>query len=1035
MWIANTAINRPVMAVMLIASLMMLGIVSMGRLSVDLFPKIDFPYVVVQTQLEGAAPEVIETEVTDALEEQINSLGGIESLTSISQEGSSQIRIEFGLQEDADVKSQEVRNKVDLALPNMPLDTEMPTVQKMDPDAAPVLTIMVSGDLTIGELTEYADKVIKERLQRISGVGGVQVLGGREREIRIWLDGYKLRSYGVTVQQVISSIKTQHAEIPGGRLETNRGHRELTIKTKGEVQSIDKFGEIVVAQRPLGPVFLRDIARIEDGLEDERTYAELNGVRGVALDVRRQSGENTVEVVNKVKAALDDLRGSAPKGVNIVLSQNVARFIESSIEDVKVDLAIAIGLVTLVTLVFLLNARATLIVATAIPASLFSTFFAFYILDFSINMLTMMALSVSIGLLVDDAIVVLESIHSHVEKGLPLKQAAKEGTAKVGGAVIAGTLAIMAVFVPIAFMDGIVGRFFYQYGLTITVSVGISLLVSLTLTPMLSARLLQKHEPKGLFKKFDEAYSSLESAYARLLHVALSHRWAVVVIAAIAIYAGVLFAGQVPLAFSSKTDRSEFTATVELPLGAGIEESKAVGKRVAQLISGVEHVETVFMSVGSGTSTQPNKIDYYIGITHKAERDVDFEPVMNEVRQLLLTRVPEAKSSRMTEISWVSGGSGGQFSNDIHVIVQGRELDVLNELTANLLRKMQSGSFKDIRRSYETGKPELQVEIDRDRAADLGISAKDLASVIQATVGGVDVSSYQEGGTRYDVRIRLEEENRDQIEKLNLIQVLSSDQTLIDIASVVNFHVADGPLQIDRMNRSRQISVYANAPPNVATGIVKAEMDKLLEETEFPPGYAYKYEGMSEQIVESAKAIGFALLMAIVALYVILASQFNSFGQPLVIMMTAPLSFVGAFAMLYFLGAELSLFAQIGIVALMGLVMKNGILIVDFANQSQVNGMPARLAIENAGKDRLRPVLMTACSTVFGMVPVAFSTADGAEFRNALGIIIIGGMSSSTLLTLFVVPTAYTFYDDIMFGIDRLTKKYTRAGDVQKEAS
>ncbi len=1027
MWLVRTSISRPVMAIMLIASLMMLGYISLGRLGVDLFPKIEFPYVVVQTTLEGASPEVIETEVTDPLEEEINSTAGIESLTSISKEGYSQVRVEFNLDADPDVKSQEVRNKVDQALRQMPTDAELPTVQKMDPDADPVITVMVSGDLPIGALTEYADKVLKERLQRIAGVGGVQIVGGRLREIRIWLDSYKLRAYGVTVQQVIDSIQKQHAEIPGGRLETQGGRRELTVKTKGEITDFEKFGDIVVSQRALGPVFVRDVARIEDGLEDERSYAELNGGRGVALEIRRQSGKNTVEVVNNINDALAELRTSAPAGVEIVTAKDVARFVESSIADVKVDLSLAIVLVVIVTMVFLMNARATVIVATAIPSALLSTFFAFYLLDFTVNMLTMMALSVAIGLLVDDAIVVLESIYSQMEDGVAPMEAAFKGTEKVFGAVIAGTLSIMAVFVPIAFMEGIVGRFFYQYGLTIVFSVGISLLVSLTLTPMLCSRMLSVQKPTGLFRIINIGHQHLESGYAWLLNKSLHRIWLVFTIAFLAIYMGVQFARQVPLAFSAKTDRSEFTASIELPLGTGVAETKEIGRRVAAQISRVEFVELVFMSIGSGADSQPNKVNFYIGILHKSKRDKNFQLVMDEIREMLKTEVPEARSSQMAEISWVSAGSGGAFSNDIYVIVQGSELDTLESITAEITNRMKKGSFRDISTSYEAGKPELHVEIDRERAADLGVSVRDVANVVRASVGGMDVTSFQEKGTRYDVRLRLEEGNRDQVEKLDLIQVTSGDGQLIDLASIVSFNLAQGPLQIDRLNRARQIGVFANAPPQVAVGTVKAEMDEILSTTEFPDGYSFKYEGQSEQIMKSAQAIGFAFVLAIVALYIILSSQFNSFGQPLVIMVTAPLSFVGAFALLYFLDGELSLFAQIGLIALMGLVMKNGILIVDFANQNLAKGLPVREAIEDAARERLRPVLMTACSTIFGMLPVAFSTSDGAEFRTALGMIIIGGMTSSTFLTLLVVPAAYIQYHKILglpgFVISSISKQ------------
>jgi HAE1 family hydrophobic/amphiphilic exporter-1 len=1016
MWIADLSIRKPVMTVMVIGGLMLMGYVSIDRLGVDLFPKVEFPYIAVQTILEGAAPGVMETEVTDPIEEEVNSIAGIQSLNSLSTDSLSMVMVEFELDEDPDIKAQEVRNKVDLAVSKLPLDTETPIVQKMDPNADPIVTIMISGDMTIKELTEYADKVVKERLQRVTGVGGIQILGGREKEIRFWLDAFSLRSYGITVQDIVNAVRMEHAEIPGGRLEARGRHSEFLIKTKGELLDVKDFENIVISRRNGGNIRVGDVARVIDGMEDERTYAELDGIPGVALDIRRQSGKNTVEVVHGIRKALQEIRREAPPGVSLVEAKDISRFIESSVRDVKVDLTIGIMLVVMVTLVFLLNVRATLIVATAIPTALISTFFAFYVLDFSINMLTMMALSVAIGLLVDDAIVVLESIYSHLEQGFTPAEAASKGTEKVGGAVIAGTLSVMGVFVPIAFMEGIVGRFFFQYGLTIVFSVGISLLVSLTLTPMLCSRLLKTGpDPRGMFLVFENVYQFVERIYQKLLKASLRQRWLIILAAVLATYGGANLASKIPLAFSAKTDRSEFTAHIQLPLGTGIEASKIVGQRVAKAISQVPHVNLVFMSIGSGSVSKVNEIDFYIGITPKADRDINFQYIMDEVRNLLPDTAPEAKSTNMAEVPWISGGGSSQFLNDVYLVFQGPDLVVLEDISGRVLNRMkESGNFKDIATSYELGNPEVHIDIDRERAADLGITVRNLATTIRAAVGGADITTFQKDASRYDVRIRLEESNRDQISKLNLIQVRSNTGSLVDLSNIADFTISSGPVQIERRNRARQIGVFANAPPGVAVGVVMEDADQIVAEAELPPGYSAEYEGQSEQTKESFEAITFAFGMALIILYMILASQFNSFGQPVVIMFTAPLSFIGAFAALYVFSGELSLFAQIGLIALMGLVMKNGILLVDYANQRRNEGSDSREAMLLAGQMRLRPVLMTAFSTIFGLIPVAFSTSDGAEFRNALGIIIIGGMFSSTMLTLLVVPVVYTLYDDVI---------------------
>ena len=1028
MWVADTSIKRPVMTVMVIGSLMLLGAVSISRLGVDLFPKVEFPFVVVQTKLDGASPEVIETEVTDLLEEEINATSSIKTLSSVSSDGFSSVNVEFTLDSSADVKTQEIRNKVDRVLPSLPSETEAPVVQKMDPDAEAVVTIMVSGNMHIKELTEYADKKIKERLQRLKGVGGVSIVGGREREVRIWVDAYKLRSYQVSIQDIVNAVQREHAEIPGGRLDVESGRGEFTIKTKGEVKQIRDFGEIVITRRGLGQIRVKDVARVADDMEDERTYAELNGQPGVALEVRRQSGTNTVAVVEEVHKELKKINQEAPPGVNIIAAKDISRFISSSIEDVRTDVILGIALVVIVTLSFLMNFRATIIVATAIPTAMISTFFAFYVLDFSINMLTMMALSVAVGLLVDDAIVVLESIYAHLEQGMSPAEAASKGTARVGGAVIAGTLSIMAVFIPIAFMEGIVGKFFYQYGLTIVFSVGISLLVSVTLTPMLCSRWLSRHEePTGLFGLFERAYQLVEALYQKLLRFSLRYRALIILFAFLSVYIGGQFASQIPMAFSSKTDRSEFSAQIEMPLGTGIAETKQVGKEVAEIIANVPHVNLVFMSIGSGTVSKTNIIDFYIGLVHKSQRDIDAQVILDQVRDTLKAAVPQAKSTQMAEIPWVSGGGGSELQTDMNVVVQGPELSVLQDLSEQILSQMRQKSiYKDVRSTFDLIKPEVHVEIDRKRAADLGISVRELASTIRATVGGQDITSFQQGGSRYDVRLRLEEGSRDKLNKLKLIQIRSANGNLIDLSNIATFNMTQVPVQIDRRNRSRQIGIIAMAPAGVAVGILKDDMDQILASLDMPPGYSFAYAGSSEQIEEVTAALSFAFGMALLALYMILASQFNSFGQPMVIMLTAPLSFVGAFTSLYLFKGELSLFAQIGLIALMGLVMKNGILLVDYANQVRDESSSAFEAMITAGKLRLRPVLMTAFSTISGMVPVAFSTSDGAEFRNALGLIIIGGLASSTFLTLLVVPVAYTLYDDLLRNVANLRSFISR---------
>lgn len=1024
MQLADTSIRRPVLAVMIIGALVVLGWLSLGRLGIDLFPNVEFPYVTVITTLEGASPDTIETEVTDIIEENVNTISGIKQLRSVSSEGYSQVNIEFELSENIDIKAQDVRDKIAIALQQLPDDVDRPIVEKVDPDAAPILSIVIASDMAIGELTTFADEVAKEAIQRVPGVGSVTLVGGREREMRIWLDASRMRAHGVTATDVVSAIGSEHVEIPGGRLEVDGRTREFGVKTMAEALVAEDFRNLVVrfnAGQP--PTRIRDVARVEDGLQEELTFALLNGRTGISLDVRRQSGRNTVEVAQAVKAEVEKLRSVAPAGVDIVITRDISRFIESSIRDVLKDLLIAVALVVLITYFFLLSWQATLIVATAIPASLISTFFMFYVFDFTINMLTLLALTVAIGLLVDDAIVVIESIQRDVDKGVDPYEAASKGTDRVGLAVLAGTFATLAVFVPIAFMSGVVGRFFLQYGLAIVFSVSVSLLVALTLTPMLSARFLKPVSSHWKILRPIEAFHlRMEAGYGRLINHAVRYRYLVLFAAFGTLIIGGWFAGQIPSGFTSRADRSEFQGAVELPLGYGIAESKLAATRIQSSLSEVAEVIDIFVTAGAGRQAKVNQLDLYVLLTPKQERTLDQFEIIDLARTALAEAVPLATKSSLTEVPWISGG--GIANADVEYVVRGTNLEEINAYVEPLMAAMQkSGAFVDVRSTYEFGRPELQIVVDRIRAGDLGVSARDLATVSRVMIGGVDVSTFESGGKRYDIRVRLDETQRQNLKQLELVQVRSANGTPIDIASLATLRIATGPAQIDRQDRARKISILANSGVGVSLGESVATLNELLLEQPLPAGMTSTFEGAARRLAETGKAIAFAFMLALIALYMVLASQFDRFAQPLVIMLTAPLSFSGAFAALYFGHQEMSLFAQIGLIALMGIVMKNGILLVDRANQLVAEGSSLEDAMMHAGPERLRPVLMTAFSAVFAMLPVAFAASDGAEWRNSMGFIILGGLTSSTLLTLVVVPAAYVLPADFQQARQWIVRK------------
>ncbi|MGE4035983.1 MAG: efflux RND transporter permease subunit [Parvularculaceae bacterium] len=1021
MWLVNLSIKRPVFAVMIIGALVVLGWISIGRLGVDLFPDVEFPYVSVTTTLEGASPDTMETEVSDVIEESVNTISGIKQLRSTSADGQSLVFIEFELEENVDVKAQDVRDKVNIALRDLPEDVDPPVIEKVDPDAAPILSVMISADAAIGEITTYADEVVKEAVQRLPGVGSVSIVGGRKREIRIWLDADRLRAFGVTADDVVRAVRSEHAEVPGGRLDVGGGRREFGAKTVSEAKTPAEFADLVVAFRDgAAPTRIGDVARVEDGLEDERTYAAFNGRPGVSLDIRKQSGRNTLEVSRAIHAEIERLRESAPAGYEMTVARDVSRFIESSVDDVTHELEIAIILVVIVTFFFLLSWRATLMVAIAIPTSLVSAFFAFEIFDFTINMLTLLALTVTIGLLVDDAIVVVESVQRDIDAGVPGEQAARDGTARVALAVLAGTFATLAVFVPIAFMEGIVGRFFLQYGLAIVFAVSVSLLVALTLTPMLASRFLKPESHPPILRPIEHFHKHLDRFYGGIVGAVVRWRYVALAAAVGSLFVGGAFASRVPSGFTSKADRSEFLGLVELPEGAGVAEARAAIDAITTALREVEHVEDIFLTAGAGSQGKANIIDLYVSIAPKQQRKVSQFAVMDEAREAIRSAFPQATEIAVSEVSWVSGG--GLSTADIELVVRGDSIPEIDAYVKRIMSKMTAtNQFADIRSTFQEGRPELLIAFNRLRAGDLDVSARTLATTARTVIGGVDAGTFEDGGRRYDVRVRLEESQRQNREQLQLVQVRSESGRLIDLASIADLRFAEGPAQIDRQDRARKISLLANTASGVALGTATETLSKIIADDPPPAGMRISYEGSARRMAESISAIVFAFGLAMIALYIVLASQFNSFVQPVVIMLTAPLSFSGAFAMLYFGNQEMSLFAQIGLIALMGIVMKNGILLVDRANQLREAGASPREAILKACPERLRPVLMTAFAAIFGMIPVALSNSDGAEWRNSLGFLIIGGLSSSTILTLLVVPAAFMVPEDVKVVAKRTT--------------
>jgi len=1021
MRIADASIKRPVFAVMVVGALVLLGVVSIPRLDVDLFPKVEFPMVTVTTVLTGAAPDTVEREVSQPLEEAINTTDGIKTLRSASSEGISQIFVQFELEEDVHQKAQDVRDKVATARGEIPLEAETPIVGRVDPDAMPILSVLLSGPQSIKVLSELADKKLKPRLERIPGVGSVTLIGDRGREVRIWVDPLRLVGHELAVDDVVAALRREHIEMPGGRIESPRA--EYTVKTKGKFASVEGISELVVAERAGRAVRLRDVATVEDGMAEERTIARLDGRRGVGLQIRRQSGENTVAVAEAVKQEIETLRADLPKGVEVITSQDTARFIQSSVDSVFEDIVAGSILAVIVVLAFLRSGRSTLIISLAIPSSLLASFSLFYFFGFTLNVMTLMALSLSIGMLVDDAIVVLENIFRRQdEEGEDPTTAASNGTREVGLAVMASTLSTCAVFVPIAFMGGIIGQFFREFGLVVCCAVLTSMLVSFTATPMLCARFLRvRHDHGAVYEALERGYTRLERGYGRALTWALRHRVAVVGMLAGSLVAGFVVARQVPFDFVTSEDRSEFNVFLKMPLGSTIDQTLAVTAQVEAEIQRHPEVREIFTTIGAGLQKRVNEANVYVALTHKTKRDVVQDVVMSDVRERIAALGLPLTEYAVERIDWF--GFSGTRQGDLMYSIRGPSIERLNYFAQTLMERLRlSGGFVDVASSYEAGKPEIALDLDRERAANLGISAAQIGNTIATLLAGLKVASFEDAGERYDVRVQVLPEYRDDPTKLGLIRVRAASGALVPLDNLASARVASGPVQIDRENRARSITVVANLDGK-AMGDAAPEVMRIAGELGIKGEYEIVPVGPTESMDETVTAITFAFFLAMTALYMILASQFNSFVHPFTIMMSAPLSFVGAFTAMALFRFHLDMMGQIGFLMLMGLVMKNGILLVEYANAERERGADARQAMLRAGPIRLRPVLMTAVSTICGMIPMAFAVSDGSEWRSGMGMISIGGMTSSTLLTLLVVPVIYTLVDDAQAFVVRAFTK------------
>ena len=1017
MKLADVSIERPVFATMMILALIVLGLFSYLKLNVDQFPDVDIPYVTVTTVLRGAGPEQIETDVTKKIEDAVNPVAGLDHIQSTSQEGLSIVIIQFKLEVDGRVAAQEVREKVSAARANLPTEIEDPVITRYDPASLPIMQLTVSGNRSEKDITTYTKDVIKKRLENVPGVGSVNLVGGDEREIEVEVDAARLRGYNLSIQDIVQGVAMANQEVPAGNLV--QGPRQLLLRTMGKFTSVDDFNKVIVASPGGKPVHLADIATVSDGVKERTSFARVDGKRAVGLNILKQSGSNTVRVADAVRGQIDRLKKELPADVQITMAKDNSTFIRDSVNDVLFDILYGGLLAVIVVYLFLANARPTIISAIALPTSIIASFIIMYALNFTLNVMSLMALSLAVGLLIDDAIVVIENIYRHMHEGATPKEAAKAATSEIGLAVMATTFTIVAVFIPVAFMSGIVGRFFYQFGITVAVSVLVSLFVAFTLTPMLASRWLRPQDEdlsnegnilrRGLFF-FNQFFDKMSKRYRSAIAWSLAHRRMTL------IFALGLFAFSFVLMrflgseFFPESDQSEFTVGVNASPGTSLDQTAAICERIETVMRKRPEVTTLLTTIGAGNDPI-TKGNILVKLLKKAERKKGIKQIMAEVRRDLRD-LPGANLSIL-----VSQGPGGG-TKPVVMSVRGEDLSKLEQLGDKVERIVRTTpGAVDVENSLETSKPEIRIRIDREKASDLGLNVGLIAASIRALVDGAVATQYAEGGEQYDVRVQLRKEDRTSLENVGNLTIKSSKDTrdlqkiIVPISYVASVKQGSGPSKINRYDRQREIRIDANTSGRTL-GEVLAGIQKQTAGISLEPGYSIGVTGSGEMQAESFQNILISLVLGIVFVYIVLAAQFENFWYPFSIMLALPMSLIGAVIALLVFGSAISIISLIGIIMLMGLVTKNGILLVDYTGVLRDRGMKRTEALVEAGATRLRPILMTTFAMIFGMVPIAFSVSEGSEFRSPMGQAVIGGLVTSTLLTLFVVPVVYSLIDD-----------------------
>ena len=1030
--LAAICIKRPVFASMLVLCLVVVGAATYGTLGVDRFPAVDLPSVFVRTTLPGASPEEVEVLISQPMEEAVNRVEGLDELRSVSGPGSSIVIATFKLERDIDTATQDVRDRVAAVVAQLPRDARPPVIAKSDNDSSPVITIALSGDKPLRELTELADKVVRPFLERSGGVGEVEIVGGLERAINVWVDAARLAAYQLPITAVRDTLARQNADLPGGNV-TNQT-REQTLRTMGRVVNARDFSDLVVATRNGSPIRVRDIGYAEDGTKEQRSIARLDGVPTVTLAIRRQSGANTVEVIEGVKANLERVRSQLPADIKLEVIRDQSRYIYAALGEINVHLVLGSILACLVVFVFMRDWRATVIAGIAIPASVISTFGMMAALGFTLNSVTMLALVLMVGIVIDDAIVVLENIFRFVEeKGMGSFEAAKAATAEIALPVLATTLSLVIIFVPVSFMSSIAGRFLYQFGITAAVAILVSLLVSFTLTPMMSARLFRNR--KGAHAASRQGfYAAIDRFYTGMLGWSMRHRPVLAIAAVLVMVSMVPIYGKVLQEFvPSGVDEGEFEVSVTAPEGTSLAAMNEAMLAVEREMRDLPAVHTILASAGGGFLGGVNQGELYIRLAPHSERVfswvrllkgiVTLDPgaafrdnasqgdIMRQARAKLRTFKELRGSVRNVPSINLGGGR-----TELDLAIRGPELTALAEYTERLRDMAPDLGIVDADTTLKLNKPELQVRIDRERAADLGVETQDIATALRVMVGGdAEVTRYRDAAVNddYDVQIRLAERDRNDPRTLGHLLVPRRNGELVRLDNLVNIVEAESPSRVDRTDRQRQ----ANLRAGVAPGFAQADRMEALRQAALglgmPAAYSVAVAGRARELERTFNEFLWAFMLSIIFMYMILAAQFESVVHPFTILLSLPVAIPFALLSLWMTGQTLNLYSALGLLVLFGVVKKNAILQIDHMNNLRAQGMERLPAIMQANRDRLRPILMTTLALVGGMLPLALGTGPGAEERRSIAVVVIGGQTMSLLLTLLITPVAYSLFDDL----------------------